>query len=97
MDAAGQGETSAHGSRSTIVNISIELTRRLLQAELSAKVREITRDFDAETAAVIENAPGLIDSRRIRGIPMQAKGVSGVQTDSFVPGSDEHLDEMDAA
>lgn len=37
-----------------------------------------------------------LDKRKLRGLPMYARGVGGVQTDSFVPGSDEHCDEMDA-
>jgi len=38
-----------------------------------------------------------IDYRTLRGLPCLSKGVGGIQTDTFVPGSDQHLDEMDAA
>ena len=35
-----------------------------------------------------------IDRRALRGIPAIGRGSSGVVSDSCVPGSDEHLDQM---
>ena len=35
-----------------------------------------------------------IDYRKLRGLPAIGKGVSGHPTDSFVPGSDEHLEQI---
>lgn len=70
--------------------------RQLIGADLVRQVEQISHEMDHQVETVVNaTLPG--DSRRMRGIPMFAKGVSGVQTDGFVPGSDEHLDEMDAA
>jgi hypothetical protein len=38
-----------------------------------------------------------LDRGKLRGIPCLAKGTNGVMSDSVVPGSDEHIDQMDAA
>jgi hypothetical protein len=35
-----------------------------------------------------------LDYRALRGIPSIGRGVSGHPTDSFVPGSDEHLENI---
>jgi len=59
-----------------------------------AQVDKIASDFDAETAAVIANAPRLIDGRTLRGLPAIGRGVRGQVTDQVVPGSDEHLERL---
>jgi len=75
---------------------NLHRVREMVGADLVEQVEEITRTMNEQVDTVVSaTLPG--DSRRIRGIPMFAKGVSGIQTDSFVPGSDAHLDEMDAA
>ncbi len=35
-----------------------------------------------------------LDFRKLRGLPAIGKGVSGHPTDSYVPGSDEHLENL---
>ena len=74
------------------------MNKSLQQARLEAAERtaeSIARmDFDEpeDTHALLM----WIDYRKLRGLPAIGKGVSGHPTDSFVPGSDEHLEEMSA-
>jgi hypothetical protein len=68
--------------------------RRELGNKLVDQVEEITRTFDHETTTLCNaTLPG--DTRRLRGIPAIG-GVKGCVTDQHVPGSDEHLDMLDA-
>jgi hypothetical protein len=71
---------------------SLHRVRELIGADLDDQVKEATREFEI-AADVVAQGPHL-DRQRLRGIPCYAKGVSGVQSDALVPGSDEHLDLM---
>jgi hypothetical protein len=76
--------------------LNLNRVHDLVGEDLVEQVAEISRDMNAQVDTVVSaTLPG--DSRRLRGLPCFAKGVSGVQTDSYVPGSDEHLEDMDAA
>ncbi len=73
------------------MNINIYDARRSSAGTLDAAVAGCERDglFTAD----VDEAPLMwIDYRKLRGLPAIGKGVSGHPTDSFVPGSDEHLD-----
>lgn len=62
----------------------------LLNQELLQELRDSEHVEEELTSAT---AAG--DTRKLRGLPCYAKGASGVLTDSFVPGSDEHLEMME--
>ena len=77
------------------------MSKSLFQARLAAArlndelLQELRDSEDVQEELSIATAAG--DGRKLRGLPCFAKGASGVVTDSFVPGSDEHLEQMDAA
>jgi hypothetical protein len=74
---------------------NLHRVRELIGQDLADQVAEISRDMNTQVDTVVSaTLPG--DARRLRGIPAIGR-VGGVITDSTVPGSDEHLDEMDAA
>lgn len=66
--------------------------------------QETARDLEENLAEIRQKVPVeqeddaahllWLDYRKLRGLPCLAKGVSGHPTDSWVPGSDEHLEEM---
>jgi hypothetical protein len=78
-----------------VVAISLSAKRKQIAGQLAEQVDEITRDLGEQTDTVIGNAPRLIDGRELRGWPAVGR-VRGVVTDSVVPGSDEHLEELSA-
>ena len=63
--------------------------RREIGSDLVDQVNEITQDFNTQTEVIT----AWVDNELLRGIP--AKG--GVITDSTIPGSDDHVDRLDAA
>lgn len=74
---------------------NLHRVRQLIGEDLADQVEEISRDMDQQVDTVVQaTLPG--DSRRLRGIPAVGR-VAGVQTDTVIPGSDEHLDQMDVA
>ncbi len=76
------------------MNINIYDARRSSAGTLDAAVAGCERDglFDPDPAD--ERHLMWLDSRKLRGIPSIGKGVSGHPTDSFIPGSEEHLEAM---
>lgn len=74
---------------------SLHRVRELIGADLDDQVKEVTREFEIQSDAVAQGPH--LDGRRLRGIPAISREAGGVVTDSFVPGCDEHLEEMDAA
>jgi hypothetical protein len=91
--AAGEAWEAARPGTGQLMAQSLNRVRELIGADLDDQVQEATREFDMQTD-VAAQGPHL-DRQRLRGIPCYAKGVSGVQADSLVPGSDEHLEMMD--
>ena len=75
------------------MNINIHDARRSSAGTLDANMAGCERDglFSQEDDATVLM---WMDHRRLRGLPAIGKGVSGHPTDSFVPGSDEHLEQM---
>jgi hypothetical protein len=71
--------------------------RDMIGTDLVDQVDKITSEFTAETAQTAAGVTLPGDSRRLRGLPAIGRSVGGVVTDSYVPGSDEHLDDMDDA
>jgi hypothetical protein len=71
---------------------SLQEARREGAQRTAQSVAECERDglFDENTDEVLL----WVDRRQIRGLPAIGRSSSGVVTDSFVPGSDEHLDQM---
>ena len=73
------------------------MAKSLNQARREAAERtqeSISRmDFDYEPEDTHATLMWL-DYRKLRGLPAIGKGVSGHPTDSFVPGSDEHLEQI---
>jgi hypothetical protein len=73
------------------VNISLNEARRKVADNLDNHVRKLSAEaVDARTVTGVRHD----DRKRLRGLPCIAKRTSGVVTDSFIPGSDEHLDSM---
>ncbi len=77
------------------MNINIHDARRSSAGTIEASIASCERDglFTPDEDEVLLM---WIDYRKLRGLPAIGKGVSGHPTDSFVPGSDEHLDAMSA-
>ena len=67
--------------------------RQLLGADLVRQVDKITKDM-GEQAATITGATLPGDSRRLRGIPVVGKGVTGA---IFGSRPDREIDKLDAA
>jgi hypothetical protein len=74
--------------------VNIYEARRAAAQKLDENMAQIKRDVPTDHDD--ENVLMWLDYRKLRGLPCLAKGVSGHPTDSFVPGSDEHLEEMTA-
>ena len=76
--------------------VNIYEARRAAAQKLDENVAQIKRDVptDHDDDEVLLM---WLDYRKLRGLPAIGRGVSGHPTDSVVPGSDEHLDEMDVA
>ncbi len=74
--------------------ISLQAARRREADRQARQVDKITRELDAETDAVIRNAPRLIDGRELRGWPAIGRGVRGQVTDQPTPGDDAHLERL---
>lgn len=64
--------------------------RRSSAGTLDGNIQGCERDglFSEDEDAVLM----WLDYRKLRGLPAIGRGVSGHPTDSFVPGSDEHLE-----
>jgi hypothetical protein len=81
--------------RVRLSTIPVQVARTLREARrqtaelLSRQVAAIARDNDQ--SATVANAPRLLDKVRLRGIP----AIGGVITDSVIPGSDEHCENLD--
>jgi hypothetical protein len=69
------------------MNPNLHHVRALLGADLTNQVEQISRELQQESDDLVV----WVDSKLLRGIP--ARG--GVITDSLIPGSDEHLDQLD--
>ncbi len=75
------------------MNNSLNDARRSSGGTLDRALVGCDRDglFDVDE----EDVPLMwLDFRKLRGLPAIGKGVSGHPTDSYVPGSDEHLENI---
>jgi hypothetical protein len=73
--------------------VNIYEARRSSAGTLDGSMARCERDglFNADEDEVLLM---WLDYKALRGIPSIGKGVSGHPTDSFVPGSDEHLEQI---
>jgi hypothetical protein len=72
---------------------NLHRVRQLVGADLVRQVDKITKDFDQQTATVVNaTLPG--DARRLRGIPVVGEGVAGAM---FGSRPDREIDKLDAA
>jgi hypothetical protein len=78
-----------------VVALTLAEARRQAGDDLARQVDTIARELDAP-AATVSNATLPGDRRRLQGIPAIGRGVHGQATEQQTPGSDEHLDLLDA-
>ena len=72
---------------------NLHRVRELLGADLDRQVQRITREMNQQVESVANaTLPG--DSRRLRGLPLVAKGVQGAM---FGSRPDREIDKLDAA
>jgi hypothetical protein len=79
---------------SGFVGLRLYAARRRESERLRAQVDAITAQADEEPATAT-SATLAEDRRRLRGLPAIGRTTSGVVTDSFVPGTDEHVDTLE--
>jgi hypothetical protein len=70
------------------VNHNLHHVREQIGADLTVQVDRIITELEQRTDQLV----AWVDNELLRGIP--ARG--GVVTDSFIPGSDDHLDQLSA-